>query len=125
MSLPNGHRGDGPVAAPEHRHQRRTPPALVSGPDEREAPEPDDEEADMVNGDDGGGEVQEPDNSTVEDWLGQDVARDEEVADKAVAENDTLEEAEAQFNDEAEGKETHDLGYPRPEGDPEPGGDSP
>ncbi len=79
----------------------------------------------MAHGDDDGGEVQEPDNSTVEDWFGQDVARDEDVADKAVAENETLEEAEAQFDREAEGKETHELGYPRPEGEPDPGADSP
>lgn len=68
-----------------------------------------------------GREVQEPENSTVEDWFGQDVARDEEVAEKAVAENDTMEEAEAQFEREADGKETHDLGYPRPDDAPEGG----
>lgn len=66
-------------------------------------------------------EIREPENSTVDDWFGQDVARDEAVAEKAVAENDTEEEAEAQFDREAKGKETHDLGYPRPD-DAEDGG---
>ncbi len=69
------------------------------------------------------GEIREPENSTVDDWFGQDVARDEEVAEKAAAENATEEEAEAQFAREAEGKETHDLGYPRPD-DAEDGGPS-
>lgn len=60
------------------------------------------------------GEVQEPENSTVEDWMGQDIARDEEVAERAVAENDSMADAEAQFEAEADGKETHEEGYPRP-----------
>lgn len=62
-------------------------------------------------------EVREPDNSTVDDWFGQNVARDQEVADKAAAENDDPAAAEAQFEDEAEGKERYDEGHPRPEGD--------
>jgi hypothetical protein len=61
------------------------------------------------------GEVQEPENSTVEDWMGQSIARDEEVADRAVAESDSIEEAEARFDDEADGQETHEQGYPRPD----------
>ena len=59
-------------------------------------------------------EVTEPANSTVEDWMGQDIARDEEVADRAVAESDSMEEAEARFEEEADGQETHEEGYPRP-----------
>lgn len=69
-------------------------------------------------------EVREPDNSTVDDWLGQDVARDEDVADKAVRETDSMEEAEEQFNREADGQETHEQAYPRP-GEEPPGGPSP
>ena len=79
----------------------------------------------MQNGDDTGGEVKEPENSTVDDWMGQDIARDEEVADKAMAENDTVEEAEAQFEREADGKETHDEAFPRPDDESELGTDAP
>lgn len=61
------------------------------------------------------GEVREPENSTVEDWMGQSIARDEEVAEKAVAESDSMEEAEARFEAEADGEETHEEGYPRPD----------
>ncbi|WCO68210.1 hypothetical protein PO878_05655 [Iamia majanohamensis] len=69
------------------------------------------------------GEVREPENSTVDDWFGQDVARDEEVAERVAAESDSEEEAEARFEEEADGKETHELGYPRPD-DAEDGGPS-
>lgn len=68
----------------------------------------------MQNGDDAGGEIQEPENSTVDDWFGQAVARDEAVADKAMAENDSVEEAEAQFEREAHGEEDHQKAFPRP-----------
>lgn len=60
------------------------------------------------------GTVQEPDNSTVDDWFGQNVARDQEVADQAVAEADSAEEAEQLFEERAEGEETYDEGHPRP-----------
>ena len=73
-------------------------------------------------GDDG--EIREPENSTVDDWMGQDIARDEEVAEKAVAETDSMEEAEAQFEQEADGKQTHEEGYPRPD-DEHQSGDGP
>jgi hypothetical protein len=65
--------------------------------------------------DDVQGEVTEPANSTVEDWMGQGIARDEEVAERAVAESDSMEEAEARFDEEADGRETHEEGYPRPD----------
>lgn len=63
-----------------------------------------------------GTEAVEPDNSTVEDWLGQNVSRDEEVADEAMAEagGDTN-EAEQIFEDRATGEETYDEGHPRPQ----------
>jgi hypothetical protein len=70
------------------------------------------------------GEVTEPENSTVEDWMGQDIARDEEVAERAVAETDSMEEAEARFEQEADGQETHEEGYSRP-ADEDQGGDGP
>ena len=60
-------------------------------------------------------EIREPDNSTVDDWEGQNIARDQEVADKALAENDTVEEAEAQFDQEADGEETFREGHDRPD----------
>jgi len=61
------------------------------------------------------GTIEEPENSTVDDWFGQNVARDQEVADRAVAESDTAEEAEEQFEAEAEGEETYKAGHPRPD----------
>jgi hypothetical protein len=61
-----------------------------------------------------GEEVREPENSTVDDWMGQDIARDEEVAERVAADSDTLEEAEAAFEEQATGEQTHAEGYPRP-----------
>lgn len=60
-------------------------------------------------------EINEPDNSTVDDWAGQNIARDQEVADRAIAENDSIEDAEAQFEREAEGKEKYEAGHDRPD----------
>jgi hypothetical protein len=59
-------------------------------------------------------EIREPDNSTVDDWFGQNVARDQEVADQVSEEADSPEEAEEEFNRRASGKETYDEGHPRP-----------
>jgi hypothetical protein len=71
-----------------------------------------------TEGEDEGGEVVEPDNSTVDDWFGQNVARDQDVADKAVAEaGGDMEKAERQFNEEADGEEKYRKGHPRPEGE--------
>lgn len=70
-------------------------------------------------GDDG--VIEEPENSTVDDWMGQSIARDEEVAERAAAESDSDEEAEARFEREAEGEKTHKEGYPRPGEEPEGG----
>src|SRR4051812_41241935 len=58
------------------------------------------------------GEIEEPENSTVDDWFGQNVERDAEVADRAAAEADSPEEAERIFDAEAEGQETYDEGHP-------------
>ena len=62
------------------------------------------------------GEVEEPANSTVDDWFGQNVARDADVADRAAAEHADPAAAEAQFEREADGQERYDEGHPRPEG---------
>lgn len=78
-------------------------------------------EQDAPTGRDGGkyedadGVIHEPDNSTVDDWFGQNVARDQEVADEAEAAADTEADAEATFEEEADGKERYDAGHPRPD----------
>ena len=57
-------------------------------------------------------EVQEPDNSTVDDWFGQNVARDEEVAEQAMRDaggNET--KAEELFEQRASGEETYEEGH--------------
>ena len=60
-------------------------------------------------------EIKEPENSTVDDWFGQNVARDQELADELVAEEQGDEAAaEARFEDEAEGQEKYEAGHPRP-----------
>lgn len=72
------------------------------------------------------GEVREPDNAKVDDWFGQDVARDEEVAERVARESDSEEEAEVRFEEEAHGEEHQRQAYPRPDDEPEggPGGPS-
>lgn len=60
--------------------------------------------------------INEPANSTVNDWLGQTVDEDEEVADEAMAESGSNpEEAECKFAERAQGKERFQAGYPRPD----------
>ncbi len=60
-------------------------------------------------------EVREPDNSTVDDWFGQNVARDQEVADKVASEAGSEAEAEGRFQEEADGEERFEEGHPRPD----------
>ncbi len=61
------------------------------------------------------GSIEEPDNSTVDDWFGQNAARDADLADELVAEEGGDEAAaERRFEEEAEGKEKYDEGHPRP-----------
>lgn len=62
------------------------------------------------------GEVQEPENSTVDDWFGQNVARDQDTADEVADDAETEEEAAAAFNVAADGKERFDKGHKRPSG---------
>lgn len=64
----------------------------------------------------GDDEIREPDNSTVDDWFGQNVARDQEVADRVAGEKGDGEEAEAEFERQAGGKARYEAGHPRPEG---------
>jgi hypothetical protein len=62
-----------------------------------------------------GEEIVEPDNSTVDDWFGQNVARDQDVADKVVADaGGDMDEAEQRFTEEADGEERYSEGHPRP-----------
>ncbi|HJR25378.1 MAG TPA: hypothetical protein VJ804_07890 [Acidimicrobiales bacterium] len=58
--------------------------------------------------------IQEPDNSTVDDWFGQNVARDQDLADRLVEEEDgDVERAEERFEEEAEGEDKFRAGHPR------------
>ena len=53
--------------------------------------------------------------STVDDWFGQNVARDQDVADRLVAEEGGDQDAaEERFDEEAEGEEKFRAGHPRP-----------
>jgi hypothetical protein len=63
-----------------------------------------------------GEEVREPDNSTVDDWFGQNVARDQEVADEVAESSDSEAEAEAKFEAQADGEERYREGHPPPDG---------
>lgn len=63
--------------------------------------------------------VREPDNSTVDDWFGQNVARDQEVADRVAAEEGDADDAERRFEREAHGQERYEAGHPRPDDDGE------
>jgi hypothetical protein len=59
--------------------------------------------------------IQEPENSTVDDWFGQNVARDQDLADRLVAEEGGDEAAaEERFEEEAEGEDKFREGHPRP-----------
>ena len=60
--------------------------------------------------------VEEPsEDSTVNDWFGQNVAHDQELADELVAEEDgDLDAAEERFQEEAKGRDTYEAGHPRP-----------
>lgn len=58
--------------------------------------------------------ITEPENSTVDDWFGQNVARDAELADQIAAEEPDEDAAQARFEEEAKGKERYDAGHPRP-----------
>jgi hypothetical protein len=58
--------------------------------------------------------IEEPPNSTVDDWFGQQVARDQEVADRVAQEADSFEEAEQLFEREADGEDRYRAGHPRP-----------
>ena len=58
-------------------------------------------------------EVREPDNSTVDDWFGQNVARDQDVADEALDDADgDATEAEKLYEQRAQGEETFKSGHP-------------
>lgn len=61
------------------------------------------------------GSIEEPENSTVDDWFGQNAARDAELADELVAEEGGDQQAaEQRFDEEAEGEDKYRAGHPRP-----------
>ena len=59
-------------------------------------------------------QIKEPDNSTVDDWFGQNAARDADTADEIADEHGTGSEAQERFDREAKGKERYEKGHPRP-----------
>jgi hypothetical protein len=59
-------------------------------------------------------EITEPDNSTVDDWFGQNAARDADKADEIAEEDGTGAKAQERFDREAKGKERYEQGHPRP-----------
>jgi hypothetical protein len=54
-------------------------------------------------------QITEPENSTVEDWIGQRVQRDEERAEHIAAETDDPVEAERRFAEVSEDERPGDL----------------
>lgn len=58
--------------------------------------------------------ITEPENSTVDDWFGQNAARDADLADEIVEEEPDLDAAEERFEEEAEGEEKYKAGHKRP-----------
>ncbi|HYF46614.1 MAG TPA: hypothetical protein VD926_10425 [Acidimicrobiales bacterium] len=57
-----------------------------------------------------------PDAGTVDDWFGQNVAEDQEVADQAVEDaGGDMDKAEELFEERAEGEEKYEEGHPRPD----------
>ena len=54
-------------------------------------------------------EITEPENSTVDDWIGQRVQRDEERAEEIAAETDDPAEAERKFDQVNEDERPGDL----------------
>jgi hypothetical protein len=64
-------------------------------------------DTDDTNDRDQDGTIREPDNSTVEDWLGQKVERDRALAERLLSETGDFDEARRRFEQEREG--------PRPE----------
>ena len=53
--------------------------------------------------------ITEPENSTVDDWIGQRVQRDEERAEQIAAETDDPAEAERKFDQVSEDERPEDL----------------
>jgi hypothetical protein len=61
------------------------------------------------------GTIEEPPNSTVDDWFGQNAARDADLADDLVEqEKGDADAAEERYEKEAKGKEKYRAGHRRP-----------
>jgi len=67
------------------------------------------EAAKKTNVSDGDGEIREPDNSTVDDWMGQRVDRDRDLAETLLRETGDANMAAARFEAEKEGPRPGDL----------------
>jgi hypothetical protein len=59
--------------------------------------------------------IVEPPNSTVDDWFGQNVARDQDVADRVAEEAPDGAEAERRYEEEADGRRRYQDGHRRPD----------
>lgn len=70
-----------------------------------------------------GTEATEPESAKVDDWFGQNVARDQDVADQVAEETDSDAEAEAAFEQRADGEERYEEGHDRPSDEPQATGD--
>lgn len=55
------------------------------------------------------GTIREPENSTVDDWMGQRVERDTELAEDLLEETGDADEAAKRFDEEKEGHRPEDL----------------
>jgi hypothetical protein len=55
------------------------------------------------------GTIHEPENSTVDDWMGQRVDRDTQLAEDLLEETGDPDEAAARFEEEKEGHRPEDL----------------
>jgi len=58
--------------------------------------------------------ITEPENSTVDDWFGQNAARDADLADRITEEEPDEAAAEERFEREGQGKQRYEEGHPRP-----------
>lgn len=64
------------------------------------------------------GGVKEPENSTVDNWMGQEVNKDQDLADKVVEESGgDMAKAEQKFNEQSAGAQPNEGEVKRAEGE--------
>lgn len=62
--------------------------------------------------------LKEDESGAVDDWMGQEIERDTEVAERAVDEaGGDMDEAEKKFDEQAEGEQRHKANFPHPDDD--------